>query len=270
MRRVQIQRQPNFDRKKWLLHPAADGHFDRLIVDHGLLYEGDRLVMAFMPASAGHGSLLAALRSIEFKINNRTAGMRSQSRTFAFMPRRTLRNDYCSRSLLAEQNPKAHETLLRWGAIASDVYSLVNPDEHARSEEAIKGVREEWRIPNSVFTSGICNADNALRYHVDAGNFPHTWSAMYAFTRDIVGGYFVLPEFRVALDFHQPSLVMFEGQHELHGVTPIRKRGSLGYRYSVVYYALKGMCACGSLTDEVERIRAVRLTRERKRAGKTP
>ena len=261
---------PGFNRKTHLLTSPTRDQFTRTVSEPTLLYEGDRLLLALLKAPEGWQELLGALRSIDFKVNNRTAGMRSQSRTFAFMPRRTLRNDYCSRSILAEDDPDTHKVLLRWGQKATREYQAHNPEEFQRSQEAVATIRPEWVIPGSVFTSGIANQNNPLRYHVDAGNFPQTWSAMFAFAHDVQGGEFVLPEFQLALDFQFPALVMFEGQHEVHGVLPIRKLNPRGYRLTCVYYALRGMCKCGSLDDELQRIRTVRLSRELKRAGKLP
>ena len=118
-----------------------------------------------------------------------------------------------------------------------------------------------------VFTSGICNYNNPLRLHYDKGNFPGSWSAMFAFTHSIRGGNLVLPGYRVAFRFNKPSFIIFDGQKNLHGVTPIKYLGKSGFRYSVVYYAMQGMCRCLSTGEELERIRVVKTGRERKRAG---
>ena len=54
-------------------------------------------------------------------------------------------------------------------------------------EKTLAAVRPEWRIPGTIFTSGIINKNNPLRYHRDAGNFPRLWSCMYAIAADCGG-----------------------------------------------------------------------------------
>ena len=121
-------------------------------------------------------------------------------------------------------------------------------------------------MPGGIFTSGICNYNNPLRLHHDKGNFPGSWSAMFAFTHNVKGGLLVLPGYRIAFRFHKPSFIIFDGQKNLHGVSPIRYVGTGGYRYSVVYYAMNGMQNCLSAREELERIRVVKTQREVKRA----
>ena len=109
-----------------------------------------------------------------------------------------------------------------------------------------------------MFTSGIVNHNNPLKYHFDSGNYNGVWSAMFAFKRDIEGGHLACPEIDVAFKCSNFSLVMFDGQSILHGVTPIKKMKPDAVRYTVVYYSLKAMWSCDSPSDELERMRSKR------------
>jgi hypothetical protein len=93
---------------------------------------------------------------------------------------------------------------------------------------------------------------------------------MYAISHDCAGGYLAVPELNIGFSFDRPALIMFDGQGLIHGVTPLEKRSKEAYRYSVVYYALQQMCKCGTLDEELARIRKVKTQRELKRAGKAP
>jgi hypothetical protein len=91
---------------------------------------------------------------------------------------------------------------------------------------------------------------------------------MFAFKRDVEGGYLAFPEFDIALKTSSCSLSMFDGQSILHGVTPIKKLKPSSVRYTVVYYSLKNMWSCETPQGEIERMRNKRLEIELSRVTK--
>jgi hypothetical protein len=111
----------------------------------------------------------------------------------------------------------------------------------------------EYTITKTPFTSGVVNKENALAYHFDKGNFAGMQSAMIVLCKDIMGGHLVLPEYNVAFKIKNNTLILFDGQNVLHGVSPIKKCNDKGYRYSIVYYSMKELWKC--LTQEEEIIR---------------
>ncbi len=68
----------------------------------------------------------------------------------------------------------------------------------------------------------------------------------------------------MALEIANDSVLLFDGQDILHGVTPFTVSDD-GYRYTVVYYSLQRMWDCLTITDELARIRNLKTQRERKR-----
>ena len=50
-------------------------------------------------------------------------------------------------------------------------------------------------------------------------------------------------------------MIMFDGQKFVHGVTPIIKMNERDYRYTMVYYSLKGFWQCLTEEEELKRIR---------------
>ena len=88
---------------------------------------------------------------------------------------------------------------------------------------------------------------------------------MAVFKHDVEGGYLCLPEYRVAVECKNNSLFIFDGQSILHGVTPIRRLTTEGYRYSIVYYTLQQMANCLPPEEELNRIRKNKTERELKR-----
>jgi hypothetical protein len=76
-----------------------------------------------------------------------------------------------------------------------------------------------------------------------------------------------MPEYDMALEIGNDTIAIFDGQDILHGVTPIQYLNENAYPYTIVYYSLAQMWNCGELTEEIARIRQLKLERELKRAG---
>lgn len=250
---------------------AADGDYDRLVTESTVVLEGAAPRVVYQVLDAVPKDLIAAFRGIKYAKNARTEGLMTHSRVLGYQPRLPLRRDYCLPAVIAKQYPGAHNTFIRYAREATKIYRQFVPSACAEQEALLaKEVRSEWRIPETVFTSGIVNYNNPLRYHTDSGNFPGTWNAMYALTFDCLGGHLVLPEYRLAFSFHRPAFIIFPAQDVMHGVTPLRPRSTSAYRYSVVYYALRNMCKCLSPEAEVERIQKLKTSREQIRGGLKP
>lgn len=209
----------------------------------------------------------ALLRPIKYPRSHRSAGMLARCMIFGFQPRAVLRKDFCGISAMARTYPEAHARLCELSVDASALLSAARPDVYERQMERVGEIRPEWRIPGSAFTTGVVNQTTAIPYHRDQGNFPDAWNVQIAWTREAEGGRLVVPELGVAFDYSRPAVTAFEAARYWHGVTPIRRRVG-GYRFSVVWYAMRGLCACASPAEEVARIRRVRTERERRRRGR--
>lgn len=207
-----------------------------------------------------------AVKAIKYTTNERTGGLKTTSRIFGFAPRVTLRKDFCSATSLSRENPKEHEIICEYAEKISKLYLDIDPDTYNTHAEQSKGVLNEWKIKESIFTSGIVNKNNPLKYHFDTGNFKDVYSCMLGFKKDVEGGHLAIPAYGIALEIKNNSLTIFDGQNIMHGVTPIRKLSGDAYRYTIVYYSLKQMWNCLPLTEEVARIRNVKTGREVKRA----
>lgn len=223
-------------------------------------------------ADEDYTPIVKALQSIDFEsiVGKRTSGMAGDSRTFGWMPRRTLRNDFCHISQLALENAAAHQTICTYAEKISTWYERYNPVLYAHHEGLMsEKVSADYRMPDApqtVFTSGIINRNNALPYHFDGGNFKDVWSCMLVFKKNVSGGYLSVPALDVGFELKNNSLFMFDGQGILHGVTPIKRLAVDSYRYSIVYYSLQQMWNCLPITDEIIRIRQKKTEREQNRA----
>lgn len=212
--------------------------------------------------------LVKTIQKIKYMESERSGGLVTRSRTFGYRPRITFRSDFCSISSLANEMPDEHKIVSDYGKIVQNIYAQQNPETFERHKGlADEKLKDSWRIQDTVFTSGIINKNNPLRYHFDAGNFKDVSSCMLVFKKDVEGGHLALPEFGVGIELVNNSALIFDGQSILHGVTPIRKLSEDAHRYSIVYYSLKSIWNCLEVDDELARIRNVKTNRERVRAN---
>lgn len=208
--------------------------------------------------------LRANLSKVPYNISTRSSGMRSTSRIFGYAPRLAIKNQPCRVTSLAYDSPSEHKVLCQMARVVEGYYRQVNPKLYERhSSLSNQNLDGKWKLEETCFTSGIANDCNPLKYHFDSGNYVGVWSGMIVLKKDISGGKLAIPELDMTLECGDRSLVLFDGQGLLHGVTPIHKKKPEGRRFSVVYYSLKGMWKCLGVDDEVDRLREIRTRIER-------
>ena len=216
--------------------------------------------------NANSGRLLEACENIDIHTSTRTSGLVTTSRIFGFSPRNFVRNAPCKATSLAEEDPNMHSCIVDAAENAATYYRKYAPKQAGKHQYMTENyVLPEYRLGSSMFTSGIVNENNPLLYHFDSGNYPKVWSAMFAFKKDVEGGHLCTPELGIKFKTGNNSLILFDGQALLHGVTPITKLSKNAKRFTVVYYSLKNMWSCEPYEDEIEHMRESRtLTEESK------
>lgn len=187
----------------------------------------------------------------------RSSGMPTNSKTFGHMPRRPLgRGDYCAMSQMHDTQPDIANMLMKLGAEICTPYQAWFPFKYNDHNRNVQDIRPEYRL-TGVFTSGIVNRDNKLAYHYDAGNVKDCWSGMVTFKRHCSGGNLACPEIDAVIENFDGSLLLFDGQSLLHGVTDFVV-GQGGHRVTVVYYSLSRLWECLPFSDELKRAREKR------------
>lgn len=91
-----------------------------------------------------------------------------------------------------------------------------------------------WSIDGTALSTVTINVDYESRFHRDSGDFMDGYSAMTVIEDGAyIGGLFVLPEHRVAIDVREGDVLLCQSHVDVHGNTPIEGRG---HRYSFVCY----------------------------------
>lgn len=203
-------------------------------------------------------ALTDSLKRIKYAESTRTGGLVTRSRTFGHMPRLERRQRaFCNKTTLMREHPDENREVCNVAGMIHDRYCAEATEVYLRHRAVVTDkVKAEWMINGTVFTSGIINKNNALAYHYDSGNFEDVLSCMLVLRKNITGGYLCFPEIDTKFLFQNRGIAMFDGQKILHGVTPMHETAPDAYRYSIVYYSLKGMWKCLTMTEELAHARA--------------
>lgn len=265
MRKIIQAKTQQLNFKDYKMRGASDKDCAHLITEPTVLMHDNEVKVVYEKLQFDTTKYKDALTLIKYQATERTAGLKTVSRIFGYSPRNVLRKDFCATTSLAAEFPEEHALICELGQRISEIYLDTAPEVANKHLNLVKEkMSVEWVIPGTPFTSGIINKNNPLKYHFDTGNFKQVFSCMVAFKRDCEGGYLALPEYDSMLEIGDNSITLFDGQEILHGVTPF-KIAEGGYRFTIVFYALRGMWECLTVDEEVARIRNLKTTRERKR-----
>lgn len=262
------RRQPNIQYKDYIRKSVSENDFSTLI-DYSVVINdeaGKPLIVYLKVPELPSVQMVNALKGVEFSVKKRTQGLIARSKIFGYMPREQIRKDYCSSTAMARESPNAHKIVCEFGGLLSQFYEQYCPDTFQMHMDISKHkILDDWRIEHTPFTSGIINKNSAIKYHFDAGNIRKVYSNMVCFKKDCEGGHLAIPEFDIGLDISNKSILLFDGQAILHGVTPFKLTSNEAYRYTIVYYTLQQMWSCEPVSVEVARIRQRKFERELRR-----
>jgi len=256
----------DLDPKDYVRRSAVRKDFKTLIKEPCILKHDGNVIGVYLILPKLSVRLLKAIKKLDMWKINRSSGLKSDSRIFGYMPRDTMRKDYCSSTAMSRENRQEHGLVCQYGAELSKFYKKHCPEMYNQHNDLAKQkVKPNWIIKNSPFTSGIINKNSALNYHFDTGNFKDVYSNMLAYKKDVDGGHLALPEYNVGLEIADNSVLFFDGQKILHGVTPIKYKSPNAFRYTIVYYTLSRMWQCLEPKEELIRVKQVKTDREKRR-----
>jgi hypothetical protein len=221
---------------------------------------------ACFPMEEEVGLLRAAVMNIKYGTTKRqSTGIENESRTFGMAPRKIFqRRESCRPTALAQDAPEEHAVLVAFAEKFGKMFQEFAPDLWERDATNLDnaGLANEWRMTDdAMWTSGVVNKSSTLPYHRDGFNFA-TWSAMPTIRRSMGGGYLHFPEYDFVYSARDGWVSFFPGYKYVHGVTPMTPKTKDAYRYSVVYYALRGMKDCFTYAVETAKAKESRTARE--------
>jgi len=225
--------------------------------------ETGEAILVYAPYPAPVTPLRKAVLDTNYSTTLRASGTRNVSRTFGFTNRSAvLQREACTPTSLAWESPEAQITLNETAEVLGDYLRDELPEVFLHDKKELEQVLPEWRMTeDALWTSGVINQSSALPYHRDGSNFD-TWSAMPVVRRGMDGGHLHMPEYDITINCRDGWALWFNGYAYVHGVTPMKPRAKDGYRYSIVFYAKRGMKDCHTYAVEVGEARKRRQERE--------
>jgi hypothetical protein len=221
-------------------------------------------VLMYAPYPEKTANLRKAVFSSKMGVTLRQgAGTSNVSRVFGFTTRNVMSGkESCRATSFVYDHPEAQIILNKTADVLGEYLRQNLPEVYENDFQQSTAVLPEWRMAeNSLWTSGVINQSSQLPYHVDGSNFD-TWSAMPVLRRGMDGGHLHLPEYDITVNCRDGWALWFNGYRYVHGVTPMRTRQKDGYRYTVVFYAKRGMKDCHTYAVEIGEARKKRKTRE--------
>lgn len=225
--------------------------------------ETGEAILVYAPYPGDRQALRQTARTTRYGTTLRASGTRNVSRNFGFVTRSVVKQrEACTPASIALENPGAMLELTRAADALGIFLREVLPEVFEHDSETMEAVLPEWRMSDdALWTSGVINQSSALPYHRDGANFD-TWSAMPVVRRGMDGGHLQIPEYDLTVNTRDGWALWFNGYALLHGVTPMRPRSEDGYRYSIVFYAKRGMKDCHTYAVELGEARKRRAERE--------
>ena len=257
MRRISIQTK-EIEPDKYLGNYANASDVST-VIDEDVIIEVDGEVVLAYVSDIGEDirELREMLSEHKFGVQQRASSKKafySASAGFGYQPRLPLRTvtQNCRIASLVRSNKDLHSLLVSWTNAVTRVYKELAPDAAKHhTDQTEENILEEYRLPRSMFTSGIVNKSNQLPYHYDSGNFVGAWSAMLGLSQGVSGGFLNIPEYDIALKISDGSLSFFDGQSRLHGVTPFTRNTPAADRYTIVWYSLRKLWDCLPYREEL-------------------
>lgn len=231
--------------------------------------EDGNTILVYAPFPGDLAEFRNAVLPVPMGITTRSIGTYNASRTFGKSSKRVvLQREGCRDTSLSMEYPEQHQVLVDTAELLKEELERYVPGQVAKDFEATSEISDEWRMaPGALWTSGVINYSSALPYHKDRNNFP-AWSAMPVIRRGVRGGYLHIPAYDITLGCQDGTVAYFPGYLVTHGVTPMKRVKPDGYRYSIVYYALRGMKDCATAAMETAAARKRRTAREELMAEK--
>ena len=183
----------------------------------------------------------------KFKLGNQV-----QSGLIGFMDR-TVISPYCRKTAFTKNEFEKFEKAIPFVQEVNNKFKELIPGKWKIQNEYAKATNKNYIIKDTCFTTVTINKDFQTAVHKDAGDLKKGFGNLTSYkTEGLKGGYFVLPEWRIAFDLCSCDLLLVD-VHQWHGNTPIEKESEEDERISFVMYYREKTIKCLAPKDELER-----------------
>lgn len=168
---------------------------------------------------------------------------------------RSVRFPFCRSCAWNLHNPEKWAQIVPLVQKVSQAFEENVPQHYAAQKEIVKRTSPDFVIPGTVYTTLTINKNFRTACHKDAGDLPEGISGMLVIREGkYEGANLVFPDFRLAVKLDTADLIFFD-PHEFHGNTKLVPMTENSTRCSIVFYYREGIQHCGSLQEELDRVK---------------
>lgn len=162
---------------------------------------------------------------------------------------------YCRKTAFARDYFDKFKNGIPFVEFIDSKYKELCPEHYKKQLAISKGTNINYRIGETSFTTVTVNENFQTAVHKDAGDFPDGFGNLCVYRKGYYeGSYFVLPEYRVAIDLHSTDL-LFADVHRWHGNSNYNNCSEDYLRIAFVMYYREYMYLCKQPIEELKKIK---------------
>lgn len=187
-------------------------------------------------------------------IANTTVGNFVESGNIGYMDRAAMIH-YCRKTAFARNYFDKFQEGIPFVKKIDELYEELCPEHYAIQKKYALATNQNYVIADTSFTTITVNRNFRTAVHKDTGDLPQGFGNLIVYRENYYeGGYFCLPEYRIAIDMQNEDM-LFVDVHHWHGNTPIKNKSNDWLRIAFVCYYREFMIACKSPTEELARVK---------------
>lgn len=168
---------------------------------------------------------------------------------------RTVMMPYCRKTAYTKNEFEKFEKAIPFIKEVDKLYQKLIPEKWEIQNEYAKATNKNYLIEGTTFTTVTVNKDFQTAVHKDSGDLKKGFGNLSCYkTKGSKGGYFVLPEYKIAFDLCSTDLLLVD-VHKWHGNTPIINETEDDERISFVMYYREKTIKCLAPKHELERVK---------------
>ncbi len=160
---------------------------------------------------------------------------------------------YCRKTAFARNHFEKFKQGVPFVEFIDKKYKELCPEHYSKQRAISTGTDQNYLIGNTCFTTVTVNKNFRTACHQDAGDFREGFGNLIVYREgDYDGGFFVLPEYGIAVDLHNTDL-LFADVHKWHANTEFTNCSDDWLRISFVMYYRENMIKCSSPSGELQK-----------------
>jgi hypothetical protein len=185
-------------------------------------------------------------------VSNITVGNKVHSGSVGFMDSGAMVK-YCRKTAFARNYFDKYTQGIPFVQFIDKKYAELCPKHYAKQKAIAEGTNRNYIIGDTSFTTVTVNKNFRTACHQDAGDYSDGFGNLIVYREgNYDGGYFVMPEYGIAVDLHNTDL-LFADVHKWHGNTEITNASEDWLRISFVMYYRQNMIKCSSPSQELHK-----------------